>query len=320
MNKVDIEYNRVLSLLVDKHDRTSTREDRTGVGTTSIFGVQCRYSFEEGFPILTNKKVSFKNIKNELLWFLGNHLKLDEYKDLQRTNIKYLIDNNNHIWNDWCLKYYLEYNNIDIKTYSKEWDDEMQSFIYNMKNDYDFAKKYGTIGSGAYGKQWRDFNGKDQIQYCIDLLKNNPYSRRIKVSAWNPAEIDNCLLPPCHDHFQFYVEDINNEKHLSIMFNMRSNDYFLGNPYNISSYSLLLAMFAHILNMKPLNTIASLGDTHLYSNHIEQAKKQLSRDVIYELPKLEFNSNIKSIDEFQMDDIKLVGYKSHDSIPAPVAV
>ncbi len=320
-NSTDIEYNRVLKKLLDKceSNKDNIRQDRTGTGTISLFSEQTRYNFENGFPILTNKKVYFHGVKVELLWFLGNHLKIDKYKDLGRTNIKYLVDNNVNIWTEWCLDNYLKDNNIFInnKDNKDEWSEYMNRFTEKIKSDdIEFIKKYGSIGEGAYGKQWRDFNGTDQISNVIELLKNNKTSRRILVSAWNPSEIDKALLPPCHIGFQFYVE---NDK-LSIHFNMRSNDYFLGNPFNISSYALLLAMVSHIVGLKPHEVVGTYTDCHLYSNHIEQAYTQLNREIIYDTPYLILNENIKDIDSFTIDDISLSNYQSYKGIKADIAV
>jgi thymidylate synthase len=330
MNNVDKEYLRVLDKLVAKYETTGfVKEDRTNTGTISLFCEQTRYSFDDGFPILTTKKVNFNAIKVELLWFLGCHLKHDRYSILPnaRTNIRYLLDHNVNIWNEWPFKEYMLTNHNYIPEQgSNEWEVEMELFKDAIKSDDDFASKWGNVGSGAYGKQWRNFEGydnvSDQIEYCINLLKTNPDSRRIRVSAWNPTEIDSCLLPPCHTDFQFYSEQIPNEpqRRLSIHFSMRSNDYFLGNPFNVSSYALLLAMIAQLVNMKPHMVVGNYVDCHLYINHIEAAKKQLSRNIVHQLPQLKLNSSITNINQFEPVDIELVNYQSQSFIGAKVAV
>lgn len=387
MNKVDKEYLKVLNKLREKSKKTDIKSDRTGVGTTSIFGPQIRFDFSEGFPILTTKKVYFHGIKVELLWFIGTHLKQDRYKDLGVTNIRYLLDNNVHIWDEWPFQDYLESNNLTEKfpKYTDEWKEEMKNFCNRIQEDDEFAKKWGTIGSG-YGKQWIDWgghksthvkqnsyggsfggttmveygdvvetytNGINQIDYVIDLLKNNPDSRRILVNAWNVEEIDEMSLPPCHYSYQFYTEEmsekerieywceLNNKslewgkslthkkldslrcpkRKISILWNQRSADYFLGIPFNISSYSLLLAMIAQVVNMVPNEVVGNIGDCHLYSNHIEQADRQLSRKIEHKLPKLKLNTNVKDIYDFKLEDISFENeYESHKGIKAPIAV
>jgi thymidylate synthase len=348
MNKTDIEYNKVLQKLLDKG---KVKSDRTGTGTYSLFGEHLEFSFDEGFPILTGKKVYFNGIKTELLWFLGTQMKDPKYHDLGRTNIKYLVDNNCHIWDEWPYKAYT------LTEDYKQTQFTIEQFTQKIKEDSDFSKYYGDIGSGAYGAQWCEFEGFEhgmsayremewadnsqlkginQIDECIKLLKTNPDSRRILVVAWNPAEIDKCLLPPCHYAFQFYTELISDkqkekynnyygdnkipERMISIKFEMRSCDYFLGFPFNLASYSLLLAMIAQCVGMIPNRVIADLGDTHLYSNHIEQANLQLSRKVIHQLPTLKLNNDIKNIQQFKLEDIQLENYNSYPTIKAPIAV
>jgi thymidylate synthase len=369
MNNTDKEYLRVLDTLYTKAKNSdSFKEDRTGTGTISIFAPQIRFDFSEGFPICTTKNVYFKGVKTELLWFLGNHLKDERYADLGTTNIRFLLDNNVHIWDEWSYQDYLEENGLTDKfpKYTEEWEEENKNFCKRVQEENGFALRYGTIGSG-YGKQWTDWNGYNivsgeeveglnkginQIHKVIDILKNNPDSRRILVSAWNVSEIDDMILPPCHYSFQFYTETLSERERavrwcekvgkdqsycdklthgkmdelgvptrtISLLWNQRSCDYFLGIPFNISSYGLLLAMVGHVVNMFPNELVGNLGDCHLYSNHLEQAKEQLSREIKYKLPKLWLNPDIKDINEFTIDDIKLIDYQKDSTIKAPIAV
>jgi thymidylate synthase len=324
MNNTDIEYLKILKILVDKSKEGHLKNDRTNTGTFSIFGVQSEYNFLEGFPILTSKKISFKSILVELLWFLGNHLNEEKYLKFGRTNIRFLLDNNVNIWNEWPYKHYLISNNLNVSnTSSIEWIEGLKDFVNNLKNDDVFCEKWGSVGVEAYGKQWRDFNGFDQIEYVINTLKNNPDSRRIIVNSWNPKEVlTNSILPPCHYSFEFNTEKniYTDKRFLNLKFIMRSNDYFLGNPFNFTSYSLLCAMIAQCVDMLPNRIIVSLGDCHLYSNHVDQAKEQLSREIIHKLPILKLNSNIKNINDFTIKDIELLNYQSHSAIKAPIAV
>ncbi len=245
--------------------------DRTGTGTISIFGTQSRYNLDDGFPLLTTKKLYLKGIIYELLWFLKGS-----------TNIKFLQENNVHIWDEW-------------------------------------ADENGELGP-VYGHQWRswpDYDGGviDQIQYVVDQLKTNPNSRRMIVSAWNVAEVNKMALPPCHTIFQFYVAD----GRLSLQLYQRSADTFLGVPFNIASYALLLQMMAQVTGMKAGDFIHTTGDTHLYLNHIEQAKLQLTREP-RPLPKMTINPDVKNIFDFQYEDFKLEGYDPWPHIKAEVSV
>ncbi len=247
------------------------KKDRTGTGTISVFGYQMRYNLEDGFPLLTTKKLHLRSIIHELLWFLKGE-----------TNIKYLTDNKVKIWNDW-------------------------------------ADKDGNLGS-IYGYQWRSWpsaNGKhiDQISQVIESIKNNPNSRRHIVSAWNVGELENMALPPCHILFQFYVAD----GKLSCQLYQRSADIFLGVPFNIASYSLLLMMMAQVTELKVGEFVHTLGDAHIYQNHIEQVKLQLSRNTL-DLPQLSLNKNIKSIFDFKFEDISISGYESHPHIKGQISV
>jgi thymidylate synthase len=262
------QYHDLLSHVLEKGVK---KQDRTGVGTISVFGYQMRFNLEEGFPLLTTKKLHTKSIIHELLWFLKGS-----------TNIKYLKDNGVTIWDEW-------------------------------------ADENGELGP-IYGYQWRswpDYNGGhiDQISNLIEEIKKNPNSRRLIVSAWNVAQINEMRLPPCHILFQFYVAD----GKLSCQLYQRSADIFLGVPFNIASYALLLMMVAQATNLKPYEFIHTLGDAHLYLNHIEQAKLQLSRD-FRPLPKMIINPDVKNIFDFKFEDFKLEGYNPHPHIKADVAV
>ncbi|MFA7727110.1 thymidylate synthase [Mycoplasmopsis synoviae] len=272
------------------------KKDRTNTGTISLFGLQARYNLKEGFPLLTTKKMAWKAICHELLWFLKGD-----------TNIKYLVDNNVNIWNEWPYEIFKKSNDYQ--------GESLKEFVQKIKEDSSFAQKYGELGP-VYGKQWRDFFGVDQISQVINDIKNNPTSRRLIVSAWNVAQIDKMALPPCHAFFQFYVND-NNE--LSLHLYQRSGDMFLGVPFNIASYSLLLSMVAQVTNLKVGEFIHTIGDAHIYSNHIDQVNAQLER-APYKLPKLILNKNIKNIFDFTFEDIELENYISHETIKAKVAV
>lgn len=247
------------------------KEDRTGTGTISVFGHQSRYNLEDGFPLLTTKKIHLKSVIHELLWFLAGD-----------TNIKYLQDNGVRIWNEW-------------------------------------ADEKGDLGH-IYGYQWRswpDYNGGhiDQISEAVDQIKNNPDSRRIIVNAWNVADIQNMNLPPCHAFFQFYVAD----GRLSLQLYQRSADIFLGVPFNIASYALLLQMMAQVTGLKTGDFVHTLGDAHIYSNHMEQVELQLSRD-FRNLPTMKVNPDVTSIFDFKYEDFELEGYDPHPHIKGVVAV
>lgn len=260
-----------LDLLKEIKENGTVKTDRTGVGTKSIFGHQMCFNLQDGFPLLTTKKVFLKGIIYELLWFLNGD-----------TNIKFLTDNGVHIWDEW-------------------------------------ADENGDLGY-VYGKQWRSWettNGRviDQISQIVDLIKNNPDSRRILVTAWNPADIDKMALPPCHCLFQFYVAD----GKLSCQLYQRSADTFLGVPFNIASYALLTMMLAQVCGLQPGEFIHTTGDTHIYLNHMEQVELQLSREP-RPLPKMIINPDVKSIFDFKYEDFKLEGYDPWPAIKAPVAV
>lgn len=276
------------------------KNDRTNTGTISLFGYQMRFDLSQGFPLLTTKKVHLPAIIHELLWFISGD-----------TNIKYLVDNNVRIWNEWP---YVEY------TKSSEYQGETQDeFVEKIKTDDDFARKYGNLGP-VYGKQWRGFGGMneegvDQLERVIETIKANPDSRRLIVNAWNPKHINEMALPPCHMMFQFYVAD----GKLSCMLYQRSADIFLGVPFNIASYSLLTMMIAKICNLEVGEFVHTLGDAHIYSNHFEQIERQLKREP-RELPKMIIHGNQKSINDFKYEDFELIGYNPHKGIKGKVAV
>lgn len=271
------------------------KEDRTGTGTISYFGYQMRFDLKDGFPLVTTKKVHLKSIIHELLWFVRGD-----------TNIRYLVDNGVSIWNDWPYKKYSE---------SSEFKGEsMDEFIEKIKNDDEFAKKWGDLGP-VYGKQWRNFEGVDQLKSIIDEIKRNPDSRRLIVSSWNPKEVPNMALPPCHSLYQFYVID----GKLSLQLYQRSGDIFLGIPFNIASYALLLMMVAKVTGLEPGTFVHTIGDAHIYLNHIEQVNLQLSREP-FPLPKMIIHGDQKNIEDFKYEDFELVDYQCHARIKGAVAV
>jgi thymidylate synthase len=262
------QYLDLLSYVLEKGEN---KADRTGTGTISIFGYQMRFNLEQGFPLLTTKKLHLRSIIHELLWFLKGE-----------TNLKYLHDNNVTIWDEW-------------------------------------ADENGNLGP-VYGYQWRSWptcNGThiDQISLALEALKNDPDSRRHIISAWNVADIDKMALPPCHILFQFYVS----ENRLSCQLYQRSADIFLGVPFNIASYSLLLMMMAQVLELKPYEFIHTLGDAHIYQNHIEQVKLQLSRNP-RKLPEMKLNPSIKDIFGFKFEDFELINYNPHPHIKGEISI
>ena len=284
-----------LKLLKTVLKKVQLVDNRTDINTISYFGTQTRYDISKNFPLLTTKKVYFKAIVHELLWFIKGD-----------TNIKYLVDNNVRIWNEWPYEKYKK---------SKDFKEEtIEEFAKKIKEDEVFAKKWGNLGP-VYGKQWRDFGGVDQLMNAINDLKNNPRSRRIIVSSWNPKEINDMALPPCHCFFQFYVKD----NKLSCQLYQRSADLFLGVPFNIASYALLTYMIAQVTNLEPYEFVHTIGDVHIYENHIEQVKTQLKRKP-KKLPTLKLNPDIKEITEFKFEDIELKDYKPHEKIEGKVAV
>ena len=271
------------------------KDDRTGTGTISVFGYQMRFNLGEGFPLLTTKKVHLKSIIHELLWFISGS-----------TNIKYLVDNDVRIWNDWPYDLYKKSPDFQGET--------IEEFAAKIKESDEFAKKYGNLGP-VYGKQWRDFNGVDQLSNLIEQIKTNPNSRRLIISAWNPAEIDKMALPPCHSFMQFYVA----EGKLSCQLYQRSADVFLGVPFNIASYALFTMMIAQVCGLEPGDFVHTLGDAHIYLNHLDQVNKQIKRS-LRPLPKMVINPNVKSIFDFKYEDFTLLNYNPHSGIKGKVAV
>lgn len=371
MNTIDKQYQALLQDILDNGVR---KGDRTGTGTISVFGRQIRHKMSEGFPLLTTKKMAWKTMVTELLWFLRGD-----------TNIKYLVDNGCHIWDGDAYKAFCKWRSDVHNKIVKEnpttdfqpWEEKVtkEEFIEKIKTDSEFAAKCGELGP-IYGKQWRAWDSYnfvddevhtikiDQIANLIKDLKANPDSRRLMVSAWNVGEIDSMVLPPCHYGFQVYTRELTFDERcdyaikagwmtelgrfdfpetryaldaaktptraISLMWNQRSVDTFLGLPFNIASYALLLEIIAKEVNMIPDELIGNLGDVHLYSNHVEQAKEQIGRAPM-ELPKLNFNTEwwdkpffeaVKS-DAFCKclleEDIQLSNYQSHPAIKAPLS-
>ena len=313
VNNADKEYQNLLQKILDEG---VDKGDRTGVGTRSLFGHQMRFDLNEGFPLLTTKKVFLRGIIHELLWFISG-----------TTNIKYLVRNNVKIWNEWAFQVYLEETKQekDYKRYSQQWHDKLEWFVEKIKEDDGFADEYGELGP-IYGKQWRAWdtaNGEtiDQLAKAIDMIKNDSTSRRIMVSGWNVGEIESLIHdhnrapPPCHSLFQFMVID----GKLSCQLYQRSADVFLGVPFNIASYALLTMMIAQVCDLEVGEFIHTFGDVHIYKNHFEQVREQLSREP-RELPRVKINPNIKNIDEFKFEDFELVDYNPHPAIKAPIAV
>jgi thymidylate synthase len=369
MNKLDLDYQNLLKDILENGVKKETRNG----GTLSVFGRQIRHSMKDGFPLLTTKKMYFKGIVTELLWFLRGD-----------TNIKFLVDNDCHIWDGDAYKnfekrYYKEIFNYETGSHNRLMS--LDEFILNIKTDAEFAKKWGELGP-VYGKQWRDWNGKwklteddnsnfekwrqnldrkgiDQIANSINLLKTDPDSRRNRVNAWNVGELDQMVLPPCHTDFQFFTRELSfdekvdyarslygkedwwnindsrvieilqsDKRAISLMWNQRSVDTFLGLPFNIASYGLLLEIIAKEVNMVPDELIGNLGDVHLYSNHIEQAKEQLTRKP-YKLPTLrhlktdEFykslGGDLSLITHLDNTDFVIENYQSHPAIKAPLS-
>jgi len=376
MNKVDTEYFRIVN---DILTNGRLKKNRTGVDTIGIFGAQAKYNVDlNAFPLLTTKKVHWPAIVHELLWFISGS-----------TNIKYLVDNNVRIWNEWAYKKYSDWWENRAKFYTSPENMErdipavqenkltQEEFVEKIKFDESFANRWGELGEGTYGGMWRSFpfytmddefvgsstvTGQgseswvfgqvDQLQKVIDKLKTNPDDRRMIVSAWHPYWVDHCALPPCHCLFHFHTEELTLEERIDILqkqvgpvnlpkFEMwiiqklneeniphrrlncllyqRSNDFFLGVPFNIASYSLLTAMIAHVTNMVPGTFTHSHGDAHIYVNHLDQIKLQMSREP-KSLPSLWLNPDVKSLFDFKFDDIKLLNYDPHPTIKAEVAV
>jgi thymidylate synthase len=362
-NGLDEQY---INLLRDILENGAHKQDRTGTGTLSVFGRQIRHKMSEGFPLLTTKKISFKTIVTELLWFLRGD-----------TNIKYLVDNGCNIWNGDAYKNYCKIaGRYEEPDYNIHVDDPNENrirlmtqieFIEKIKSDNEFAKKWGEIGS-VYGKQWRRWTKKefrslndgkfgytyddkqiDQITNLINDLKTNADSRRLMVNAWNPGELEQMILPPCHYGFQVYTRELTLKERfalagnkyppgglpnqaiyymnqrgiptraISLSWNQRSCDFPLGIPYNIASYGILLTMLAKQVNMVPDELIGNLGDCHIYKNQIDGVNEQLNRES-YELPTLKLSDKVvDDISEYTLDDIILENYKSHPKIYFPLS-
>lgn len=320
MNQTDKDYLKMCHYILENG---VFKEDRTGTGTLSIFGYQLRFDLSKGFPLLTTKRVPFRLIVSELLWFLKGD-----------TNLRYLLQNNNHIWDEWGFEKWIkseDYTGPDMtdfglrctqdEAFNGLYQEQMGLYQEKVLSNNDFAKKYGDLGN-VYGKQWRSWegaNGKtyDQIAWVINEIKHNPSSRRLLVNAWAVDSVYEGLmqLPPCHFCFQFYVL----EGKLSCMFNMRSNDVFLGLPFNIASYALLTHLIAHECGLEVGDLIYTGADVHIYSNHIEQINLQMTREP-KPLPTLKLNTSVKSVFDFSVTDIELMGYDPHPPIKAPVAV
>ena len=332
MNKLDRDYQ---ALLQDVLENGVVKQDRTGTGTISVFGRQIRHKMEEGFPLLTTKKVFWKGVVVELLWFLQG-----------RTDLRYLLENQVGIWTGDAYKRYQNHFIGHEDVPNVDW------FTHEILHNDEFAAKFGDLGP-VYGKQWRDWEVEkhvihpdrtvlaskkiDQIQNLINDLKTNPDSRRLMVNAWNVGELDQMTLPPCHFSFLVYTRPTTREEKIvnpgkyraiSLMFNMRSSDLFLGAPFNIASYGLLLEIIAKAVNMVPDELIGNLGDVHLYSNHVEQAHEQISREP-YALPQLvfgktdsffsELGNDLSLITHLDNSDFTLENYQSHPAIKAPLS-
>ena len=308
-NNHDLTYHKLLETILD---HGVTKRDRTGTGTISLFGTQMRFNLEEGFPLLTTKKVPFRIVAGELLWFIRGD-----------TKLRNLLSQNIHIWDEWPFKAYLIANKLPVPAVnSEEWKKQMSEFTEKILNDISFSEKYGDLGP-IYGKQWRQWEAADgriidQLADAVKLIRTNPDSRRIIVSAWNPADTEAMAktgLPPCHCLFQFFVA---NGK-LSCQLYQRSCDSFLGVPFNIASYALLTIMIAHVTGLKPGEFVWTGGDTHLYVNHLEQAKEQMAREPKAP-PQLSIKRKIDELWDFTLEDFELIGYDPHPAIKAPIAI
>ncbi|MCI3922381.1 thymidylate synthase [Paenibacillus sp. TRM 82003] len=312
-----------LTLLKDIMERGTRKSDRTGTGTISTFGYQMRFDLNEGFPLLTTKRVSFKLVLTELLWFIKGD-----------TNIRYLLQHKNNIWNEWAFKKWVEsadYDGPDMtnfalralqdEAFAEAYEAEMERFKRRVLVDDDFANEYGELGN-VYGKQWRRWETSrgesiDQLKGVVEEIKRNPDSRRLIVSSWSAedARPERSALPPCHTLFQFYVAD----GKLSCQLYQRSGDTFLGIPFNIASYALLTHMVAHECGLDVGEFVHTIGDAHIYVNHLEQIETQLSREP-RPLPKLRLHPDVRSLFDFEVSDVTLEGYEPHPPIKAPVAV
>lgn len=320
MNSVDTAY---LALCKDILENGIFKEDRTGTGTYSVFGRQLRFNLSQGFPLLTTKRVPFRLIASELLWFLKGD-----------TKLRYLLQHNNHIWDEWGFQKWVssfDYHGPDMTDFGRRslvdeafnalYQEQLAIYQEKVLIDDAFNDTYGDLGN-VYGKQWRFWEGAngsiyDQIQWVIHEIKTNPNSRRLLVNAWDVASVhDNLMaLPPCHFCFQFYVLD----GHLSCLFNMRSNDVFLGLPFNIASYALLTHLVARECGLAVGELIYTGADVHIYANHVKQVKEQMSRQP-RELPVLKINGDKANIFDYEVEDFEIIGYNPHPPIKAPIAV
>ena len=304
-----------LDLLIDIKDNWIWKDDRTWTWVRGLFGMQAKYNLDDWFPLVTTKKTFLRIIIVELIWLIR-----------WETNIKYLVDRNCHIWDEWPFQNYIDSNNLwdRFPTYSDERFEEKKNFIAKIKDLSQkdaFVIKWWELWP-VYGHQWRNFNSEwvDQIKNIIDQIKNNPKSRRIIVSAWNPAQIDKMLLPPCHAFFQFNVDTTNNKLNLQLY--QRSADMFLWVPFNIASYSTLLILISKITWLKSWTFTHTLWDAHIYNNHVDQVEKQLLNEP-KKLPELKILKDIKTLEDIEAlewEDFELVWYESHETIRAPVAV
>lgn len=315
--------NAYIDLLKHVLEHGVRKGDRTGTGTLSTFGYQMRFDLSKGFPLITTKRVPFRLISSELLWFIKGN-----------TNIRYLLEHNNNIWNEWAFKKWVEssdYRGPDMtnfglraqqdKHFSEQYEEQMEIFKGRILQEDAFAAQYGDLGN-VYGKQWRQWETSqgetiDQLKNLIHEIKTNPNSRRLIVSSWSPEDVtpQRSALPPCHTLFQFYVAD----NKLSCQLYQRSADIFLGIPFNIASYALLTHMIAQECGLQVGDFVHTLGDAHIYLNHIEQIRTQLQRDP-KELPQLKLNPNVSSVFNYEVTDIGLENYQPHPAIKAPVAV
>lgn len=318
MRHADLEYLHMCQHVLDKGTK---KEDRTGTGTYSTFGYQMRFDLSQGFPLLTTKRIPFRLIVSELLWFIKGD-----------TNIRYLLQHNNNIWNEWAFRKWVEsseYSGPDMtnfglrsqqdEAFRLQYEEQMELFKAKILTDDEFSQKYGHLGD-VYGKQWRAWKTStnetiDQLKDVIEMIKTNPDSRRLIVSAWSPEDVPTMALPPCHTLFQFYVAD----GKLSCQLYQRSGDIFLGIPFNIASYALLTHLVAHECKLEVGEFIHTIGDAHIYTNHLEQIQTQLQREP-RDLPQLKLNANVESVFDFDVEDIEIIDYNPHPTIKAPVAV